>query len=49
MVSSSSHRHRNISPKDHHRVSLEEFREQLVQHHLIRDGDTIGTDDETLL
>lgn len=38
-----------MSPKDQHRAGLKEFREQLVQHDLICDGDTIGTDDETLL
>ncbi|KAI1789591.1 CRAL/TRIO domain-containing protein [Ganoderma leucocontextum] len=37
-----------MSPKDQH-VGLKEFREQLVHHELIHDGDTIGTDDETLL
>ncbi|KAM5535060.1 hypothetical protein V8D89_011288 [Ganoderma adspersum] len=37
-----------MAPKDQ-RVGLKEFREQLVQHDLIHDGDTIGTDDETLL
>ena len=37
-----------MAPKDQ-RVGLKEFREQLVEHELIHDGDTIGTDDETLL
>ncbi len=37
-----------MAPKDQH-VGLKEFREQLVEHDLIHDDDTIGTDDETLL
>ncbi|OSD07256.1 CRAL/TRIO domain-containing protein [Trametes coccinea BRFM310] len=37
-----------MAPKDKEEI-LKEFRETLVKQDLIRDGDTIGTDDDTLL
>jgi hypothetical protein len=33
----------------HQEKVLQEFRKQLVEKDLLHDGDTIGTDDETLL
>lgn len=38
-----------IPPKEKQEEVLEQFREQLEQRDLIHDGDTIGTDDATLL